>query len=178
MNLKSLKESSPREYDWRLALHSLESWESGNVSLYYNYMKSPSTQSMNGKCMPFTESQGCCQESGHSILTTFFFLIVYLQRRRQYHHQGSELTFNWEMSGHRISGSWLGIRRIWGTCVQVGLTLASIMSNDCGGICLFQFVNYYAILDTMTYWQESLIEMKIKRLGIVLGQASHLITFL
>lgn len=30
----------------------------------------------------------------------------------------------------------------------------------------------------MTYWQESLIEMKIKRLGIVLGQASQLITFL
>lgn len=91
-------------------------WEPGNVSLYYNCMKPPSTQSMNGKGMPFTESQGCCQESGCSTLTTFFFLVVYLQRRRQYHHRGSELTLNWKMSGHRSSGSWLGIRRICGTC--------------------------------------------------------------
>lgn len=48
--------------------------------------------------------------------------------------------------------------------VQVGLTLASIMSNGCGSIYVFRFGNYYAILDTMTYWQKSLIEMKIKRL--------------
>ena len=90
--------------------------ESGSVSLYYNYRKLPSTRSMNGKCMPFTGSHGCSPRSGSFIFDTLLSSPAHLPRCTLSRCQGSELTFNWEISGHRSSWSWLGIRKTCETC--------------------------------------------------------------